>query len=61
MAGGAGVSRGARLWHALGRCGVMEKEQAAAAVRAFLAALDVDVSARGMERTPERVAIVFAC
>ena len=38
----------------------MEKEQAAAAVRAFLAALDVDVSARGMERTPERVAEMYA-
>ena len=37
----------------------MEKEQAAAAVRAFLAALDVDVSARGMERTPERVAEMY--
>ena len=38
----------------------MEKEQAAAAVRAFLAALDVDVRARGMERTPERVAEMYA-
>ena len=37
----------------------MEKEQAAAAVRVFLAALDVDVSARGMERTPERVAEMY--
>lgn len=38
----------------------MEKDRAAEAVRQFLAALDVDVEARGMERTPARVAAMFA-
>lgn len=38
----------------------MDYGKAEDAVRQFLAALDVDIGARGMERTPERVAKLFA-
>lgn len=38
----------------------MDEKKAANAVRLFLEALDVDIEARGMERTPARVATLFA-
>ncbi len=37
-----------------------DKEKAEEAVRSFLEAYGIDVEARGMERTPERVASLFA-